>query len=57
MTKKDYIKIASVFANCRASTHEETGMKDCLMERMADELARGVPTFDKQRFLAVCRKD
>lgn len=56
MTKRDYQLIASVFANCKATTIEETGMKDELVDRMADALARGNPEFKRDRFLAACHQ-
>jgi hypothetical protein len=54
MTRQDYRLIASVFANVKAMTDEERGMRECLIERMADALARGRPTFQRDTFLSAC---
>jgi len=54
MSRKDYQLIASVFHMTREITHEERGMKECLVERMADALSRVNENFDKARFTAAC---
>lgn len=54
MTRQDYRLIASVFANTTASSDEERGMRECLIERMADALVRGRPTFQRDTFLTAC---
>lgn len=54
MTKRDYELIASVFHNTRAITDEESGMKDCLIDRMTDALARGNPAFNGAKFRKAC---
>lgn len=57
MSRKDFELIASVFRNTKALTHEEAGMKECLLDRMADALRRTNPGFDRARFINACKVD
>lgn len=58
MSRKDYIKIARLFAEQRdpVTGHTPQGWLQ-LRDGMADILAEGNPNFDRQRFIAATEKE
>ena len=64
MTRKDYVKIATVFANNAPAKHDDDAggrmhqraeKWRALVRDMADMLATDNPRFDRARFLAACK--
>lgn len=56
MTKKDYIKFASMLAIKRPG-RRSTGYWEDLISRIANIFADDNPSFDRERFIAACHKE
>lgn len=53
MTRKDYILLAKVLSNSQGLTRG--GVIDTVAERLADELIKDNPNFDRDKFLKACK--